>query len=131
MGRSAAAGTDMCIRHRSRIARREHNKLLITRQQNDKWLRETGRDSAGRLIRVGQARINARARRGIHQACRCGEEIRVVPVPDVVMCLGCEGIEHQLQPNAARAVPANNRLRSQDEDYPLRRRRTNDPRYIN
>ena len=42
-----------------------------------------------------------------------------------------EGIEHQLQPNAARAVPANNRLRSQDEDYPLRRRRTNDPRYIN
>ena len=74
-------GSTLCIRHRHRTAGADHNLMLITRQQNDQWLRETGRDpnKPNRLIRLSKAKVKGRATRGIHRGCRCGAEIKPVP----------------------------------------------------
>ena len=92
--------TDLCARHRRREMVRFHNRRLVTKQQNDIWLRETGRDQ-NRLVwlratRRGRARIHDRANRGAFCGCRCGQDIKRTPNrnPEVLLCLGCEGIVH-------------------------------------
>ena len=88
-----------CVRDRYRMATSAHNRLLTIRQQNDQWLRETARDpnNPTRLIRLSDKKIRARERRGVFRGCRCGAEIekgtrRHPRVPEVGMCLGCEGV---------------------------------------
>lgn len=91
------------MQHRHRQATGKHCKLLITRHQNDQWLRHIGRDrTTGRPIRhVGARRMNGRQRSGIFRACRCGADItfRANKQPQVFLCMGCEGIVHtQVRP---------------------------------
>lgn len=96
-------GFEVCIRHRHRRACERHDKLLIIRNQNDKWLRETAKDrnNPNRIIRlrhnnIGHLNImNGRANRGSFRACRCGAEPRT-GLPRVWMCLGCEGVIHNV-----------------------------------
>lgn len=90
-----------------------HYELLIVRQQNDKWLREIGRDKTGRLVRrVHPNRTKGRATKGIFRACRCGAEINFTARRrrtgvQVLMCLGCEGVVHLLNiPWTGRGGPA-------------------------
>lgn len=107
----AFPGQEVCIRHRYQNACEKHDELLIIRNQNDKWLRETARDrnNPNRIIRLRRNNIghrnimNGRANRSSFRACRCGAEPRT-GVPQVWMCLGCEGVIHNV-PVAAPPPP--------------------------
>lgn len=104
----AAPGWEVCIRHRQRMACEQHDERLIIRNQNDKWLRESAKDpnNPRRIIRLRHNNIahwnimNARAASGTYRACRCGAEPRQ-GVPQVWMCLGCEGVIHNAPVPAA------------------------------
>lgn len=95
-------GSDVCIQHRHRVACARHDKLLITRAQNDQWLRELARDvnNQNQLIHLRAGRpghaviLNGRQTTGIYRACRCGEVPDINAVPQVFQCLGCEGVIH-------------------------------------
>lgn len=132
------AGDRLCVEHRHTIATTAHNILLVTRQQNDHWLRNLGK-SGGRLKTCHGNTRNARARNGVYRACRCGANIESPPLygaagpnypPPVFMCLGCEGVEHTIEPpgDPARPPPlpqlppiTNINTRGIDTTYPLRR----------
>ena len=99
---SGSGNIDLCIRHRHVAASNEHNRLLIIRAVNDHWLRTTGRDQNNphRLIDLNvpnqRLRIEKRERERTYRACRCGADLKSLRAqpPQVLMCLGCEGVVH-------------------------------------
>jgi hypothetical protein len=89
-----AAG-DLCTEHRFYTAGDAHNVRLIKRQQNDKWLRQTGRHptNPNRIIKISAQAERGRATRRVYRACRCGREPQANGIaPRVTLCLGCEGV---------------------------------------
>lgn len=118
-GRECDPVFDLCIRHRYQEACETHEDLLIVRQQNDDWLRKIGMVN-GRLRMLDPAvatqrhKMERRVARGTPRACRCGMDIDEFQpvgnhVPRVFLCLGCEGVVHNvLRPNVP-VFPANAR----------------------
>lgn len=100
--------TNLCIRCRYPKATDRHDRLLMIRQQNDQWLRRSGRNNVGKLVKVHGNRTNARANRGVYRACRCGKELGTPgrPAPQVLMCMGCEGVAHLATAGISAAIRA-------------------------
>ena len=126
----------VCLRHRHQIACQEHERLLVIRQQNDQCLRQTAKNprNPNGVICIDRPRlrrkITHRATSRAYRACRCGADIDTGNVPEVLMCLGCEGVIFT-NPATAANLPAgrdNERhLRSHDDEaFKLRRRRDNE-----
>lgn len=69
--------------------------LLTERNRNDEWLRTTARAASGKLC-IASARTKARrdtAASSSYRACRCGADVDTrVYEPEVLLCMGCEGI---------------------------------------
>lgn len=90
-------GMNYCIRCCYARAPPAHDRLLMVRQQNDEWLRRIGRSATGQFLTSvhGNTR-RSREQRGVYRACRCGKEVDSVKgrVPEVLLCMGCEGVVH-------------------------------------
>lgn len=133
--RDTDLNTEVGIQHRQVEACDKHDEMLIMRAQNDKWLRETRRHPNNPTVvtRASRQLIRGRGTRGVYRACRCGRELRYHANQDfqVYMCLGCEGVVHNVAPVQAMAGPnqpnattrRSTRRFLERDDIKLRRRR--------
>lgn len=110
-----------------------HN-ILARKDRNDKWLRGTDvrKDAKGWITTRADAKTRMRrCAEGSWRACRCGASVNTGRLPEVLMCMACEGLRHVRNPGLLPGTPGGSWFdlkqfnpKRHDREFKLRRLRS-------